>query len=398
MPSNKITPYVYRVNPGGNTAEAVIYAVYRCATDATTSLKHWEVAFSAGGLSGSLDTGMYVLVLKNLNSEARLMLRRARFGTATWTVACSYHPDDGTGTILDDPSKLPTGWTTSTNVRNAVKIADWEAAGTTSPHGSPETFITGNGTAYGLNAGGWPMSQTKMDVIETEDSLTVACYHSITTLGFNATPLQNTAWLYTLHAGEILTPDNRSDPDFKSLTKEELTGEGIMCGWYGFQTGGIAYYFMGPGSHDCFARIGDKNPVTNNDWERFSSVLIDYTYGSNANAGVPPLVKPEPIQLIPVGDDGAEYERLAPYRFRTLNSGYSLLTRFIRQRYYEMEELLPPIGPGTHVDSRVPRVPSPGSEVAWLHQASWYQNMMRNTLHVWCKDGESSTTNFFTIL
>lgn len=390
MPSNIITPYVYRTASGNTNSEGLIYAVYRCMID--SNMQHWQYVFHVGNTDSVLNTGMYILVLENLANGAKLMLRRAEAGTTNFSVACSYHPDDGTGNVLSDASKLPPAWTSSPIVRDAVKITDWEAAGVISPHGSPESLITGATGTFGLNAGGYPMSTAKLDVVTTEDSLTVACYHSVTTLGFNATALQDNAWLYTLHVGEILTPDNRSDPDLKSLTKEELTGEGIMCGWYGFQTAGAAYYFMGPGAHECFARIGDKNPTTNNDWDRFSSVLVDYTYGSNSNAGT--LVGNLPIQLLPVGDDGVEYERLAPYRFQTTNAGYSLLTRFIRQRYYGMEEGLPPIGCGTYVDSRVP---DPPSKISWLHQASWYTNMMRNTVHVWCKDGESSATNFFTI-
>lgn len=394
MPSNTINPYVYRVQPGNTNSEGVIYAVYRCATDGTNPLQHWEEVFYSGDLTNTLDTGMYVLVLRNLNNDAKLMLRRAKVvGTAEYSIACSYHPDDGTGTVLLDATKLPPAWSSSTAVRDALKITDWEAAGVISPYGSPEILITGNGGSYGLNDGTWPISTSKMDVIETENSLTVACYHNVGTLGYNSTALQNNAWHYTLHVGEILTPDNRSDPDFKSLTKEELTGEGIMGGWYGFWNVPSSYYFVSANANiDCFARIGDKNPVANNDWDRLAWNTTDYTYGSNSNAGT--LVGNLPIQLLPVGDDGVEYERLAPYRFQTTNAGYSLLTRFIRQRYYGMEEGLPPIGYGTYVDSRVP---SPTSEVAWLHQASWYASIMRNTVHVWCKDGESSTTNFFTI-
>lgn len=436
MATKIIVPYVYRGVANAATAATILHAVWQYATSTDplgSPTKYWaleHVITSDGGAPTASNT--HLVLLRNTSSssitDSFIMMRRLDHligSTSRYlTVACSFHP---AGTDFGDSVggwNFPATWLSSpATLQNDARItnfgthANW---GVGFEQSSPECYITGGDLAidhflpstYGMYA-----TAGKIDIIETQDSLTVATYHKSGN-GFQNLPLVNAAWQHVMHAGDIFTPDNRSDPDTKPYTGENITGEGIMCGWFGYADTTQAEFIMNRSANSSFphsyARTGKivnlNTDPNDNEWQVVTAnYTYNHTYFTNPNEENWTYAAPATGYYLPqfgfTGDADERNERLLPYRlsFRPINpnnyyNGANLLTRFIKQRWrgigqFELDGITPIIY-GKHANSRYP-----GSDVSWVHQCSDRRvgggvqivppfQTKNNTVHVWRRDGE----------
>ncbi len=257
-------------------------------------------------------------------------------------------------------------------------------------------YITPSGGPVGIVYHGYA------DIIETEDSLTLALYQPEVVslpgdLNYEEEHFveESSQWLFALHAGFILTPDNESDPDWG------ITGEAIMSGWYGIYSsnGGKGTIARGmikedgsslPGDCCSWMRMGyraDATPYTTV-WERML-VNSSMTQGRTHEYTTTRTGDPSDHTLL---RDLGSFERLAPYRIRSTDSGSTAITRFIRQRRFDLAtlDLSDPVNiitPGDYRNSRDTR-----NEIAWIHQKAEYSynddlsTSRSNTIHIWRRD------------
>ena len=442
MATKIIDPYVYRGKALTRSAAAVLYVVWQYTQSTLGNPnKYWQLEhYLTSDSNPPSRTNLEFLLLKNVSTdpttniaESYIMMRRLDHligSTRHPTVACSFHPF---GTDFGDATagwKIPTGWLTSpATIRNVARVtnfgtnAEWSIIPDSDfSASSPECYITGGVTTvddyylnnlYGMRGAPDPNSGN-IDIIETQDSLTVATYCNIARNGFNAILLPNVAWQHVMHAGDILTPDNRSDPNFKEYTNENMTGEGIMCGWFGHAS--PAQFIMPtinsttafPHSYARTGKVVNQNvSPDDHEWRHLTACI-----GRNLAYSTPPndtswqYAAPNTNNYLPqfgfVGDDDEREERLIPYRLSTRGpgtsfNGVSLLTRFIKQRWRgigqnEIDNITQ-INYGSYANSRYA-----DSDVSWVHQCS--DNITNsaqvtppygtrnNTVHVWRGEGE----------
>lgn len=244
------------------------------------------------------------------------------------------------------------------------------------------------------------------DIVETEASITLSLYQpevrsfpGDTNYESQHFEEDSSQWLFAMHVGNILTPDNSSDPDWG------ITGEGIMSGWYGvYRTNGnegtISRGMLRDdgssilGDCDAWMRTGyhaDKPGDYEVRWERMvanaSMIQGNTREYSETN---------DPATNYTLLADFGTYERLVPYRVRTSESGSMAITRFIRQRRFDLNTLdtsdpITPLEPGSFRNSR-----DASTEISWLHQKAEFNTSksgaatsFSNTVHIWRRDDET---------
>lgn len=427
MATIQINPYVHRVAPGGTTVEHVLNAIYR-ALKTTTITHHWKIAEDDTGaelligdpVSTVLNTGLRALVLEGKGgsvAQKRLLLRRFSNGTgnAFHHLIASYHSSQAFETKTELESFFGNSSTyqvtkTLINEDATTTPKNWydAASGLTNQNSylvsSPELFIGLVETGNALNSTTFGISTQKLDIIQTEDSLTLAFYDSVARTLWGVTAPVHTSWQRILHVGEIFTPDNRSDPELKITSREEFTGHGIMAGYYGFDQRSVWMIPSAPLSSTAvtakkqsYAEVG-KIDISNNSVWKLAGFVPAYCWGHNTNTTPTVVIRPQ-FGFIGDESDNNRGERIIPYRIKTFGSNNSLITRFIKQRAFGIGEIdleLNTIIPGKFVNSRYPSSP-----VSWLHQCLLSYgsgaNLLNNTVHVWCKDGDTSTSNFLQV-
>lgn len=346
-------PIVRRLGVYAQTGTGICTAVHEALIRSDAATRYWALDSYAGTVQATTS-----LILKCNATNARLVLRAS--DTSPSTVLCSYHPapnvDGNTEEVINLSAVLNSNLTTN---------------------GTPELRITGNSTTYTLNHATYGIKLStgaNLDsgfMIEMEDAITIV-------FNGNATATTNN-WVYSCHAGIIMSPDNLSDASYG------VDGSGIMCGFYGTynSTGGLTWLHTNSANNvESRIRVGPTS------WEQIN---VPRLYPPSGNYVTP-------VNIAPIGDAN-NVERLVPWRLYGETGGALGSMRYVRQRYLikAVSVTTPALASG-HLTDRNNIVVSKNDKIvlgsnpniAWIHQIPFdtvANATQQNLVHIWNNNG-----------
>ena len=308
-------PYVYIFKPGVRSREAVFRGIRNTLLYEEEGFHHWEVE----DFSGSAPDSITGIVLKQKSGDQRIVLRNGNNEINQPTILCSIHPVSGESPInISSPS---------------------------SPKGSSEVFITGNYPNIHLNSSNYLMSIEFFTIIEYPDAITIAMHYASS----------SNLWSFIMHAGRVLTPENRSDPYY------DLSGFGIFCGLAFVQVnedGTGTFTINGSPQTRYVAQAACVNQVNT---AAPASLIMTQT-GAWVNPQTFNRYNPLTAALRNVGD-AADQDRLVPYRINQIGGHVLGSTRYVRQRFYGIGNQNPFISETSVSENEE-------SDIAWAHRIS----------------------------
>jgi hypothetical protein len=347
-------PIVRRLGVYAQTGTGVCTAIRQAFERTDGASRYWTLVETQGTSEATT-----ALIIRCLATDARLVFRASN--TAPATVLCSYHPapnnEGDTEEIINLNAALGSNLTTI---------------------GTPELRISGNDTQYTLSHATYGVrlsASPALDsgfVVEMEDAITVV-------FSGTATAVQDN-WVYSCHAGLIISPENLNDASYG------IDGSGLLCGFFGLTT------------------IGTYSWLQTSNVAQQSRVRIGpATWGEAQVSGVfPPLGNYiTPTQIAPIGDAG-NVERLVPWRIYSDDAGVIGSMRYVRQRYLKKAvAVTTPALASAHlsdkdnvivgVNDKV--VLGSNANIAWIHQVPFDGSaggVQQNMVHIWNNNGHVS--------